>query len=303
MKISVIIPAHNCAKYIAQTLNCIQTQTFPTKNIEVIIVLDGCTDNTADIINDFVATHPQLRVHTIVHDAPTGPGIARNDGVRAAHGDYIHFMDADDIINTEFYERLYAAVTQTDCDVAVAGLVNEGAPESNILFHTTQVVSCAPDKFSATQVDMWGFSVRYLIRRAFWNKLKLSFPTDIIYAEDVFPMVQMVYAARSIVLVPGAEYTYKCRPSSLLHSPDRAGRSASDIMTVRRRVDEFLVRHDLPRSGVPMVRMKYKLFGVIPLLTYRTTDARMYDTFYLFGIIPILKKRVSRYIKPWKIKI
>ena len=86
--VSVIIPAYNCAKYIDEAVNSVLSQTYPY--LEIIVVNDGSTDNTLQIIEKF-----KDRI-TIINQAQSGVACARNTGIKSANGDYIAFIDADD---------------------------------------------------------------------------------------------------------------------------------------------------------------------------------------------------------------
>ena len=188
MKISVIIPAHNCAKYIRQTLNCVRTQNFPQSDIETIMFLDGCTDSTAEEIRQYAKDFPDMNLRAIEVKYQQGVSNARNSALRYAKGEYIHFYDADDIINTDFYKNLYDAAKRTGSDVAVASFINERYNHNSVIFDKELVLSMPQDKIDATKVDKHGFSWRYLIKRSFWDYNKFSFPTDMEYCEDILIM-------------------------------------------------------------------------------------------------------------------
>lgn len=93
LKFSVIVPAYNCAEYIEETLNSILSQSY--ENYEVIVVNDGSTDNTSSILQDFV-NNKSDRV-TILEQPNQGVSAARNNAVSVASGDYLAFIDSDDI--------------------------------------------------------------------------------------------------------------------------------------------------------------------------------------------------------------
>lgn len=299
MKISVIIPAYNCEKYIVQALTNIQTQDFDVSEIETIIVLDGCTDNTAEITKCFIKQHQHMNIRVITHDVNMGPAVSRNDAIAVARGDYIHFMDADDCINTSFYHRLYDACTRSNADVAVSEYINERYPENSILFDTELVLTHPQDKLDITHVDMHGYSWRYLISRKFWLKNKFSFPRDIKYCEDMLPMTQMVIMASRLVCVPGARYIYKFRNGSMLTTKSTKSQRDSDWHHAKRDVFSCLTQNDLQRGGDTLSRVRYKLFGILPVIIARINAARTTEKYYLFGILPILKVRVTQVVRLW----
>ncbi len=100
ISVSVIIPAFNAAAYIAETITSIQQQSF--SDWEVIIVNDGSTDNTADIIKPFLNEKINL-----IHQTNQGVSIARNNGLTQAHGKYVVFLDADDVLSLDFLKNRF----------------------------------------------------------------------------------------------------------------------------------------------------------------------------------------------------
>lgn len=291
MKISVIIPAYNCAEYICQTLDCIRLQTFPAHDIEVIVYLDGCTDATADAVAMYARDWPKMNLRAIRAAAKQGPSIARNTAVAAARGEYIHFMDAGDVINTDFYQKLYDAAHRTDADVAVAGFIHERWPGDGIVFDREMVLSLPQDKIDATQVDMHGYSVRYLIRRDFWNHNRFAFPTDMKYCEDMLIMTKMVYYANRIVLVPGAEYVYKYRQNSMLTTKSTRKLQAKFHHRANLDVYVFMGTFDLRMTRKKYKFTAYRLFGLLPVLTARYNTDNNSCWLYLFGLIPFMRVR------------
>lgn len=113
--VSVIIPSYNAADYITQTLESVLAQTLT--DIEVIVVDDGSTDNTRNIVADFANKDPRLM---LVEQANQFAGVARNNGMSKARGKYLYFLDADDYIETTTLEELVNAIEQHGADIAIA---------------------------------------------------------------------------------------------------------------------------------------------------------------------------------------
>lgn len=114
--ISVIVPAYNLKDYISRTLDSILAQTY--KQLEVIVVDDGSTDGTAAVLDEYVAVHPQLRV---IHQSNSGVTSARLHGVSVASGEWIGFVDGDDEIEPDMYERLMENALQYRADISHCG--------------------------------------------------------------------------------------------------------------------------------------------------------------------------------------
>ena len=301
MKISVIIPVYNCARYIRQTLDLIRMQNFDSREIETIIYLDGCTDTTADEVAIYAKQYPKFNLRAIRADVNMGPSNARNAALAIARGEYIHFMDADDVINTDFYKSLYDAATRTDSDVAVSSFFHERWPNDSVIFDQEIVLGMLQDKMDATHVDTAGYSWRYLIRRAFWERNHFAFPTDMKYCEDLLLMNRVVCYSNRLVLVPGAKYLYKFRPNSLLTT--HSTRKLQNVYYNRARADVyvFLAQYDLSRGVVTRGRTYWRLFGFIPVVIARRDKNRTKTWYYLFGIIPFMCVRNKNITRLWKL--
>lgn len=113
--VSVVVPAHNAARHLAESLGSIQRQSLT--EIEIIVVDDGSTDETAAIIADLAAADSRFRV--ISGPAAGSAGAARNAGLEQARGDYIIFLDADDFFAPTLLERLHGQAVADDADVTV----------------------------------------------------------------------------------------------------------------------------------------------------------------------------------------
>ena len=101
IKVSVIIPAYNTENQITKCLNSVLNQTL--KEIEIIVIDDGSTDNTLELINNFKLTDSRI---TVISQENKKQGAARNRGIEIAKGEYIGFVDSDDYIDRDYYEKL-----------------------------------------------------------------------------------------------------------------------------------------------------------------------------------------------------
>ena len=90
LKLSIIIPVYNVEKYIEATISSVYRQNLPEDEFEIILVNDGSTDNSLQIITELASKHSNI---TVLSQENQGPSIARNKGIQMAKGEYIHFMD------------------------------------------------------------------------------------------------------------------------------------------------------------------------------------------------------------------
>ena len=119
IKVSVIMPVYNAEKYVAEAIESVLSQSL--KELELICVDDGSTDGSLAILRGYEARDPRVRVFT-QENLHAGP--ARNRGLEAAQGEYVHFLDADDSVLPYAYECLYNKAKKYDLDVLRCAAVN-----------------------------------------------------------------------------------------------------------------------------------------------------------------------------------
>ena len=113
--VSVIIPVYNVEKYLSRCLDSVQKQTL--KNIEIVCVNDGATDNSLQILQKYAAQDSRIKIITQPNKGLSG---ARNSGLDAANGEYIFFLDADDWLHAQALELFYVAACQSNAPVVVS---------------------------------------------------------------------------------------------------------------------------------------------------------------------------------------
>lgn len=114
--VSIIIPIYNGEKYIKRCLDSVARQTF--KDYQIIIINDGSTDNSLELINKYQSKFSNL---LIINKKNEGSWKARIDGIKATRSKYITFMDVDDEIEPRFIEELYNTITENNADISVCG--------------------------------------------------------------------------------------------------------------------------------------------------------------------------------------
>jgi 8-oxo-dGTP pyrophosphatase MutT (NUDIX family) len=112
-KVSIVIPFHNTGKYIEKCLDSVAKQSY--KNIEVILVNDGSTDNSEDICESYVKSDNRFSLVKLKKNM--GPAVARNTGLDFVTGNYICLIDSDDYIHEDFVSKLLSTATQSNADI------------------------------------------------------------------------------------------------------------------------------------------------------------------------------------------
>ena len=128
--ISVIVPVYKTEQYLERCIMSILTQTYT--NIELILVDDGSPDNCPDMCDSYVKMDERVKV---IHKTNGGVSSARNAGLEAAKGEYISFIDSDDYIEPDMYEKLIEKAMEYDCDVVMCDCVKENGEHSNLYTH------------------------------------------------------------------------------------------------------------------------------------------------------------------------
>lgn len=118
--VSVIVPVYNVESYLKQCVDSILAQT--EKRIEIVLVDDGSTDNSGKLCDEYAAEHNRIKV---IHKKNGGLTSAWIAGAEAAQGDYFGFVDSDDWIDSDMYEKMYQKALEYDADMVLCGLIKE----------------------------------------------------------------------------------------------------------------------------------------------------------------------------------
>lgn len=184
--ISIIIPCYNQAEFLPETMNCIQSQTCT--DFECIIVDDGSTDNSAEIVRSYAADDPRIRLITKTNG---GTATARNVGLKVASGDYVIFLDADDFLHSEALAKQLEHMTQRQLDVSLmewSYFVERENHEIVYMKHTS-IKSRIFVSLHVSMLTRWGIDFSYpphaiMYRMEFLRSHGLAFSEKIRYRED-----------------------------------------------------------------------------------------------------------------------
>ena len=216
-KISLIIPVYNAASYIEACLASLVAQTMD--DIEVLLINDHGEDDSMAIAQRFIDAHPSGKTfRQLATPYNLGPGAARNVGIGAAQGEYIGFVDSDDVVMPDFCEQLYTAAKAHDADIAYcqAQLVQGGAvsPMNNPVIESGEFIGAKRSFFLTHYVTMmWTF----LYRRSLIYYYRINFPGTR-SAEDSCFLTCALLAAQRIACVDKPLYQYLVHGDSLSES-------------------------------------------------------------------------------------
>ena len=228
--VSVIIPVYNTEPYLAECLTSVLAQTFP--DFEAIIVDDGSTDGSAAIIREFAGR--DSRIVTLKQENK-GLSEARNTGMEIAKGDWITFIDSDDMVAPDFLQKLLDAAKACHADIACSGKLHfENSAEiarNTATQAVSQTVALTPAEALTNalyQNDSPDYSAwNKLYAAKFWKSRR--FPAGK-YFEDMATIPQVFLDAEAVAFVPEPLYLYRRRSTSILAtSYDRKKAELLDI--------------------------------------------------------------------------
>lgn len=213
--ITIIVPVFNVLKYLPKCLNSILCQTYT--NIEVIVVDDGSTDGSEVICDDFAIKDSRIKV---IHQSNQGLSEARNVGLTKANGEYIGFVDSDDWISHQMYERMYGELIKNRADIAACGKYT--ATDKGVYLKkqgysdTTKVLTRKEALISlATFKEISNSACDKLYRKS--TLLVNPFPQGRYY-EDLYSMSDILNRCNKIVYIDTPYYYYYLRENSITHT-------------------------------------------------------------------------------------
>lgn len=214
--ISVIVPVYNIEPYIEKCIKSILAQTYD--NLEIIVVNDGSTDNSFNICSKLAVNEPRIRV---IDQKNAGLSEARNAGLRIARGSYIAFVDGDDYIDEQMYEKLYERLMQDQSDLALCNIryVDEMGQElDKDRFDLKDEILCENDFWKGYYGSL---QIPYVVA---WNKLyKRKIFKDITFDkgkihEDEFILHKVISQCDRISAIKNPFYNYRQRSESIMNS-------------------------------------------------------------------------------------
>ena len=246
--VSVIIPIYNGEQYVRSCLENILNQTY--KNLEIIVVDDGSTDKSAEI----AAQYPVK----VIREKNSGSGAARNIGIDIAEGEYLHFMDVDDMINATFYEKLVFAMIETGVDVSCSEMINQRIKNQTHFFKKLKIYKSVAEKLKITYVGRIGYVWRYVYRTEFLKKNNIRFEEGRVVEDLMFSLSALFFADR-LVVVPGAQYTYIYQQGSQLTiaGEDQQAKRDRDWQHAKMLRSKFAEKHGFKIPGVDNGKIGY----------------------------------------------
>ena len=220
-KISVVVPIYNVEKYLDRCINSIINQTY--KNLEIILVDDGSTDNSGKIADKYKKIDSRIKV---IHKTNGGLSDARNKGIRIASGKYISFIDSDDYIAEDMISYLYKLINDNNSEISICNFQQ---------FSSIEEINDSKD-FNIDESNIYNYTgvemLQILLKGNIsygdyaWNKLYLlSLFNNIQYPigkkmEDIGTTYKLYFNSKKVTIGAEKKYFYYKRNDSILGKND-----------------------------------------------------------------------------------
>lgn len=202
--ISIIVPCYNVEPYLKECLDSLINQTY--KNIEIIIINDGSTDKTKEIIDTYSRKHDIIHV---IHQDNAGLSEARNVGIKESSGQFIALVDSDDSVSLKFIEKLYVNIETDGSDICVCGF-NNNVPNKKCITGQQALMHLLMEQ---ENIDILAWNKLY--KKELFTEHNISYPKGKIH-EDNLTTYKLYSKAKKISYINESLYNYRIREGSIM---------------------------------------------------------------------------------------
>ena len=274
-KISVIVPVFNTEpEYIRVALESLFNQTL--SDIEIIVVNDG-SYNT-DTVSYLQELESDKRLK-ILHQQNMGLSNARNNGIRIATGEYIGFLDSDDWIDTEFYNKLYTKCKKTNSDIGCGILrIVESNNTQNLDIHGNYKTSKISKKLSYITN---GSVCSKIFKRELFNDI--LFPSGLYY-EDNVTLLELFLKSKNTIFDNSVFYNYRSNPTSIVHDKNKENKRIQDSIIILKKINKIARQqpvHDRKKIQEKFLNILFMPKQYETNSEYRDTMNKIFNSRYL----------------------
>lgn len=256
--ISVIMPCLNAAPYVEEAIESVLGQNYP--RVELIVVDDGSTDGSAEILQRLAADHPE-RI-TLIFQNRAGPFAARNQALAHANGNYIAFLDADDTWHPDALRRMHDALETGPADIAYCGWQNIGIAATDTQPHTPPEFDAGKEIIHFLEHAQWPIN-SVMIRRPLIDELR-GFSERAPTAMDYDLWLRMLARQPRLMRVPDVLAFHRQYPRGNSHIPH--WRQVFDAVAVRR---DFARHHPESVARLTPARLNELIYAPLLREAYR----------------------------------
>ena len=285
IKLSIIVPVYNAGKFLDKCLKSLVSQNISA--MEIILVNDGSTDESLGICNDYAQKDSRIKV---LSQANSGQAKARNVGIDLAVGQYITFVDSDDWVDNDYYEKLLNKAILHDADIACASIIRKkkNYEKYRVNYLEEREYTLPQEKIDAAKCPNMCYVWNKVYRKSLIDRLSLRFVEGMI-CEDVDFVNRAVFYSNKLVTVPNTYYHYIANGASTVKTMRKSDKKRADSIVAKDMMIKFFTENNLSTEVSNMIKRKkcIKFCGITVLKIYEWQTQKKY---YLFGIIPVLEE-------------
>ena len=217
--VSIIIPIYNVELYLEQCLISVQNQTM--RDIEIILVNDGSTDGSLEILKKYAVIDSRI---IIIDKANEGPALARDSGLSVAKGDFVAFVDADDWIEPDMIQIMYDLALKNSLELVIANYILEFTNQSQINTYSMEIMENYSRKnyllYHVLSGNFPPFLWICLYKKSFLKDNKFFFNSKINGLEDFLFTTEVLTRTNNIYILDCPFYHYRMRKSAITRKAD-----------------------------------------------------------------------------------
>lgn len=233
VKVSIVVPVYNTGKYLKECLDSLVNQTF--EDTEIICINDGSTDNSLEVLEEYKDKYFNISIYS---QKNSGLSITRNNGIKYSNGDYIYFMDSDDILELNAIEELYNIASENDLDFLIFKLINfsdETKERYPIKYYEMPFLKkWADEVFNLEDIGAKALHIAVSAPGKFFKRdfiKDMKFPEHLIYEDNVFFAEAMLRANR-VSFYDKHLYNRRIRENSITQKANLKSADAIKIMNL-----------------------------------------------------------------------
>ena len=283
IKVSVIIPVYNVEKYIERCLESVIHQTL--KEIEIIIINDGSSDSTSKKIEKFLGDNRVIYIKT----ENKGQSAARNKGLQIAKGEYVGFVDSDDYIDLDFYEKLYKRIKETNSDIAAASIVrHHGTFEKwRVNYDLNKTTTDKNEMFKLVKYPNQSYVWNKIYKKEFLNSINFEFKEGVFY-EDILALYYILLNCKKLTTVTGTNYYYMVNEGISTVKGKQTKKKIQDCYNNQKETILGIIKNGIviPKKEYFIKKKEIKFLN-FPILKIKENLKTKKELFLLFNLIPI----------------
>lgn len=224
MKISIIIPVYNCKPYVRECIESCTRQGLTIDEYEIIAIDDGSKDGSSELLDELTT---QFACLTVVHQQNSGLSATRNKGIAMARGEYVIFIDSDDVLIPDSLACMYQVASLHSLDIVKANLVKVESKDVSSYSHTNPAINAEQIEIKTGEQGFIhdynpfaSYAVINLYRTEFLRCKQLFFLEGQFF-EDVAHTIKSYLSAKSFAAIPLFFYLYRQHTGSILSTMDK----------------------------------------------------------------------------------